>query len=218
MDPQTKTLSEHDSKLLLSRHGVPHAPERLADSPDAAADAADDLGYPVAVKLCGASIAHKTERGFVRLGLSDAAAVRAAAAAMLAGVRPEDGDAAILVATMVAGSIELIAGCIDDSVFGRCVMVGVGGVLAEALGDVAFRLAPITTLDAQEMIGDLATTAVLGSFRGNSAVDRDELAGILVGLSEAFVAEEDIVAIDVNPLVVVDGHPIAVDALVEVRS
>ena len=216
--PQTATLSEYDSKALLARHGVAHAPERLVATADDAVVAADALVYPVAVKLCGAAIAHKTERGLVHLDLRDAAAVRDAATAVLAAARPEDGDVAVLVSKMVRGNRELIAGCTIDPVFGPCVMVGIGGILAEAVGDVAFRLAPVDSVDAEDMIDDLATQALLGAFRGEPALDRAALARILVGLSAAFCEDGDVVAIDVNPLIVVDGEPVAVDALVEVRA
>ena len=95
------TLSEAESKALLARHGVPVPGEALVTTPDEAAEAAGRIGYPVVVKLCGAGIAHKTERGLVRLGLRDAAAVRAAAADLLAATRPEDGDVALLISEMV---------------------------------------------------------------------------------------------------------------------
>lgn len=214
----TATLSEHESKQLLARYGVPLASEQLVGSPGAAAAAAEAIGFPVAVKLCGATIAHKTERGLVRLGLTDARGAHEAAAALLAAAVPEDGAVGVLVASMVEGNRELIAGCIDDEVFGRCVMVGVGGILTEAIEDVSFRLAPITRGDAEEMIDDLETQAILGDFRGEPAVDRDALATVLLGLSEAFCADAGIVSIDVNPLIVCAGRPVAVDALVELRT
>lgn len=218
MAGSTVTLSEHESKQLLARQGLPCAPEQLVGSPAAAAAAAEELGFPVAVKLCGAAIAHKSERGLLRLGLTDAAAVHDAAAAMLAAALPEDGSVGVLVASMVEGNRELIAGCVDDAVFGRCVMIGIGGILTEAIEDVAFRLAPVTRVDAEEMIDDLATQALLGPFRGEPAVDRDALADLLVRLAEVFCADPAIASIDVNPMIVHAGRPIAVDALVEVKA
>src|SRR5690348_5093026 len=96
----TSTLSEHASKELLGKHGVPVARERLAGTPDEAVAAADALGYPVVAKLGGDAIAHKTERGLVRLQLADADAVRAAATELLAAATPDDGDVHVLVAPM----------------------------------------------------------------------------------------------------------------------
>jgi acetyl-CoA synthetase (ADP-forming) len=212
------TLSEADAAALLAAHGVPVAPHRLAATPDEAALAADDLGFPVVVKLCGAGIAHKTERGLVRLGLTTHDAVRAAAADLLAAARPEDRVEGVLVASMVTGARELIAGVVRDPTFGPCVMLGFGGILAEAVGDVAFRAAPLAEADAVELIEDLRTRALLGPFRGEAAVDRDRLASVLVALGDLVAARPDIAAVDVNPLVVTPaGEPVAVDALVEVR-
>ena len=212
-----RTLSESASKALLAAHGVPVAPEHLATDPDDAAAAATRLGGgPMAVKLCGERIAHKTERGLVRLGVTGADAVRLAAAELLAGARPEDEATGVLVAPMIRGSRELIAGLVVDPQFGRAVMLGVGGVLAEAVADVVFRLVPITPLDAREMIEDLATQKLLGPFRGEPAVDRDALGAVLVGLSELAGARPDVVSVDVNPLIVHEGRPVAVDGLVEV--
>ena len=210
------TLSEATSKRVLAQAGVPVLDERIVATADDAAAAADAIGYPVVAKLCGDAIAHKTERGLVRLRLGDAAAVRRAAQELLDAATPEDGDVGVLVAPMVAGNRELIAGLHRDPQFGMTVMLGVGGILAEAVKDVTFRLVPITRLDAEEMIDDLATQALLGPFRGEAAVDRAKLVDVLVGLSAAASADAAIVSADVNPLIVTaDGVPVAVDALVE---
>jgi acetyl-CoA synthetase (ADP-forming) len=212
------TLSEADSKARLRDLGVPVARERLVSSADGAVAAADEIGYPVVAKLCGASIAHKTERGLVRLGLRDADAVRAAAAELLAMATPDDGEVGVLVGEMVRGNRELIAGLVRDPQFGPCVMLGVGGVLAEALGDVAFRLVPLERVDAEDLVDDLRTQKLLGEFRGEPAVDRDALVDVLVGLSRLAESDPSIVSADVNPLIVRDGVPVAVDALVEVSA
>jgi acetyltransferase len=120
---------------------------------------------------------------------------------------------------MISGNRELIAGVVRDGQFGPNVMLGVGGILAEAVADVVFRPVPITTTDAGEMIASLATQKLLGPFRGEAAVDRDRLAAVLVGLSDAAAARPDIASIDVNPLIVgSDGAAVAVDALVEVAE
>lgn len=211
----TVTLSEAESKALLARHGVPIPAEALAVTAAEAGEAAAAIGFPVAVKLCGRAIAHKTERGLVKLGLADAGAVEAAGADLLAAARPEDGDVALLVSAMVPGARELIAGFVRDDEFGGCVMLGVGGILAEAVGDVAFRLAPLAAVDADDLIDDLAQQALLGSVRGEPPVDRSALAGILLGLSAVGVDDDRIRSIDLNPLIVSGGVPVAVDALIE---
>ncbi|MEY4372494.1 MAG: hypothetical protein RL219_1263 [Actinomycetota bacterium] len=211
-----RTLSESASKALLREYGVPLAPEREVRSPDDAAAAAREVGFPVVAKLCGDAIAHKTERGLVRLRLGDEAAVREATAALLSAATPADGEVSVLVAPMVSGSRELIAGVVRDPQFGANVMLGVGGVLAEAVADVVFRPVPLSWADATEMIDSLATQKLLGEFRGEAAVDRDVLIGVLTGLSALAVARPDVASVDVNPLIVGrDGRPLAVDALVE---
>jgi acyl-CoA synthetase (NDP forming) len=216
VSPTGRTLSEAASKRVLAEHGVPFAAEREVTSAQGAADAADELGYPVVAKLCGDAIAHKTERGLVRLKLADRPAVLAAAGDLLAAARPEDGDVSVLVAPMVSGHRELIAGLVRDPQFGMNVMLGVGGILAEAIADVVFRPAPISPIDAHEMIDSLATQSLLGPFRGDASVDRQALAAVLLGLSAAAEAHPEIVSVDVNPLIVrADGTPVAVDALVE---
>jgi len=212
------TLSEADSKRLLASHGVAFPDERQVTTVDAAVAAAAELGHPVVLKLGGDGIAHKTERGLVRLGLSDDAAVADAATALLGAARPDDGEVHLLVAPMLRGNRELIAGLHHDPQFGMTVMLGVGGILAEAVADVVFRLVPITPVDAAEMIDDLATQKLLGPFRGEPAVDRAALIEVLLGLSAAAEADPSIASADLNPLIVVEGRPVAVDALVEVAS
>jgi acetate---CoA ligase (ADP-forming) subunit beta len=212
------TLSESDSKALLGAHGVGFPDERRCGSAEEAVAAARDLGHPVVCKLGGDRIAHKTERGLVRLALADDAAVAEAAGDLLGAARPDDGDVHLLVAPMLRGNRELIAGLHHDPQFGMTVMLGVGGVLAEAVADVAFRLVPIARVDAEEMIDDLRTQRLLGPFRGEPAVDREALAEVLLGLSEAARADPSIVGADLNPLLVVDGRPVPVDALVERAS
>lgn len=213
------TLSEADSKALLVKHGLPIAPERVVADADAAVEAAVELGFPVVVKLGGDNIAHKTERGLVRLGLPDSDAVRAAAGELLAAATPEDGEVHLLVAPMVRGNREFIAGLHRDPQFGMTVMLGVGGILAEAVADVAFRQVPITPTDASEMIDDLATQRLLGEFRGEAVVDRDALAKVLLALSAVAETDPSIRSADCNPLIITaDGSPVAVDALIEVAE
>ena len=213
----SRTLSESASKALLRDAGVPMADEREVATAELAAQAASEIGFPVVAKLCGDAIAHKTERGLVRLKLASAQAVHEAASDLLAAARPDDGQVTVLVAPMVQGNRELIAGVVRDPQFGASVMLGIGGILAEAIADVVFRPAPLDRVTAHEMIADLATQKLLGEFRGEAAVDREKLVDVLVGLGKLASERPDIASIDVNPLIVrADGVPIAVDALVEI--
>jgi acetyltransferase len=211
-----RTLSESASKALLREFGVPIADEREVATASEAVAAAELLGFPAVVKLCGDSIAHKTERGMVKLRLADGRAVAGAAHELLSMATPADGEVSLLVAPMISGNRELIAGLLRDQQFGATVMLGVGGVLAEAIADVVFRPAPVSRVEAIEMIDGLATQKLLGEFRGEAAVDREQLINVLVGLGAIAEARPDVRSIDVNPLIVrSNGSPIAVDALVE---
>jgi acetyltransferase len=213
------TLSEHESKRLLAGYGLVAARETLVDGADAAVRAAAGLGHPVVLKLCGAQIAHKTERGLVRLGLADDTAVRRAAEELLACARPEDGEVRLLVGEMVRGSRELIAGLVQDPQLGPCVMLGLGGVLAEALGDVVFAAAPVSASEARGMLRSLRSSGLLlAPFRGEPAVDEAALVDLLVGLGRLAAERPDVRSVDVNPLIVRGATPIAVDALVELGA
>jgi acetyltransferase len=173
------------------------------------------------VKLCGDAIAHKTERGLVRLGLADAAAVRSAAQELLAAARPEDGAVSLLVAEQVAGRRQLIAGGMRDPQFGPCVLLGLGGILTEALGDVAFAAAPLSRDDARALALRLrASQLVARPFRGEPAGDVDALADVLVALGRVAAERPDVASVDLNPILLRarDGSPVAVDALVELAE
>jgi acyl-CoA synthetase (NDP forming) len=215
----SRTLSEHASKALLADYGLPLAQEALATDAEAAVAAGVRIGFPVVAKLCGDAIAHKTERDLVRLGLADQAALRAAAEDLLGRARPEDGDVSVLVAEMVAAKRELIAGVVRDPQFGPCVVLGLGGILTEALGDVTFAAAPLSRDEAKAMVGRLgASHLVTEPFRGEPGTDLDALADVLVGLGRLAVERPDVVSVDVNPLLLRGGKPVAVDALVELDA
>jgi acetyl-CoA synthetase (ADP-forming) len=214
----TRTLSEADSALLVARYGIPTVESRRVPSTELAVAAAADLGFPVVVKLNGERIAHKTDRGLLRVGLRDGEAVERAATELLAAATPEDGVVDLLVARMAAGTRELVAGVSRDEHFGPCVMFGVGGVLAEAIGDAVFRLAPLDAADAHDMIDELRTQQLLGAFRGEPPVDRDLLSEVLLGLSRLSCDEPEVAAVDLNPLLIDGGAPVAVDALVELYA
>ncbi len=184
-------------------------------TPEAAARAAAELGFPVALKLCGEGIAHKSERGLVRLELGDEAAVCAAAADLLDRRRPEDGEVGLLVAEMVRGLRELIAGVTRDPGLGPCVMLGLGGILAESLADVVFAAAPVSAGQARRMLRRLRASALLTEpFRGEPPVDEAALVDVLVALGRLAAERADVRSVDLNPLILRGAEPVAVDALV----
>ncbi|MCH8998334.1 MAG: acetate--CoA ligase family protein, partial [Proteobacteria bacterium] len=213
-------VSERAAKALLAAAGIPLLEERLVANAEAAAQAARELGPPVALKLTAPGLAHKTEIGGVLLNVATAEAARAGfetlqARAAAAGVAAEG----VLVAPMAAG-VETILGVQRDPLFGPVVMFGLGGVLVEVLGDVAFRLAPFGRDEAHRMIREIKGFKVLEGVRGAPPADLEALAEALVRLSVLAAAEaERIESIDVNPfLVLPEGQgAVALDALVVPR-
>ena len=171
------TLSEAESKRLLARHGVPVPAEALVATPDEAAAAAAEHRVPGRRQAVRGGHRPQDGAGTGEAGTAGPGAVAAAAADLLAAARPDDGDVGLLVGAMVAGARELIAGFVRDDEFGPCVMLGVGGVLAEAVGDVGFRLVPLEGVDAEDLVDELSNQALLGPVRGEPAVDRAALAG-----------------------------------------
>ncbi|MFM8651900.1 MAG: acetate--CoA ligase family protein, partial [Acidimicrobiaceae bacterium] len=219
--PESKQvmLSEVKSKQLLAKYGVPFSTEIEVSSVADAVNAANEIGYPVAIKICADAISHKTERGMVKLNIRSATEANDASVALLSQVRPEDGKTSLLVAKMESGRRELIAGVVGDEQFGSFVMLGMGGVFAEVFNDTAFAPIPLNFQSALTLIDQLGSQAVLGEFRGEHPVDRRQLADILVALSRAQVENESVKSIDLNPLIVrPNGSVVAVDALIEMHD
>lgn len=212
-------LSELVSKELLTRYGIPFAPELNVFSAGEASQAAQELGYPVAIKLNGEGISHKTERNLVRLRIGDVQSAETAANDLLALARPEDGEVSLLVAPMIQGDREFIVGLIHDRQFGPTIMLGVGGIYAEALGDVVFRPLPLKPNDPQEMLGGLNLKQVFSEFRGLSPVKLNELQEVLKAIENVQREHPEIKSIDINPMIVsATGDLVAVDALVELHD
>jgi acyl-CoA synthetase (NDP forming) len=206
-------MTEAESKNILRHFDVPVVEEIVVSTAREAAECARRMGFPIVLKGSGAKLMHKTEKGLVRLNLGSVTEVREACREIKAAAGADlEG---YLVQPMLKGRREFVAGLFRDNQFGPIVMFGLGGVFTEALGDVAFRFAPLTELQAQDMIDDLAARPLLGPFRGDSAVDRELLVAVLLGLSRLAVACPQVKEVDINPLLVgPDGRVTAVDALV----
>lgn len=207
----SRTLSEHQSKQVLAAYGVPVTAERLAGDADTAAQAAAEIGFPVALKGNAPDLAHKTEAGLVEIDLADADAVRAAAAHLMAKLPP---GGTLLVQEMASGKREFLIGMTRDAQYGPCVTFGLGGIFAEALNDTVLRLAPVSERDALAMMDGIRAKALLGPYRGMAAVDRIALAQAIMGVGQAALAHPEITEIDVNPVIITGDRPVAVDALV----
>ena len=200
-----RTLDEVASKVALSGTGIRAPREAVARSAEEAVAAAREIGPPVVLKLLSAAVVHKSDIGGVRLGLSEEAEIRAAFEAIVGAGRRADPAAApaVLVQEQIAGGIEAILGARVDPVFGPMVMVGAGGILAELVSDVAFRLAPVDEAGAREMIAGTRLARLLGGLRGRPPGDLDALAGAVAALSQRIAAPESAVAeVEINPLFV----------------
>ena len=218
-------FSEHESKELIAAWGIPITREAVADSADAAITAAETIGYPVALKADSPDILHKTESGVIRLGLTDAAQVRAAYADIMSNAAAAAPAGAVingaLVQEMVSGGVEVIIGVSYDAQLGPTLLFGVGGVMVEVYNDVALRLCPITRPEALEMINQVKGSRLLHGFRGTPPADIDALAAALVSVSQLAVNLEGTLAeLDINPLMVLPaGQGIkAADALAVFRG
>ena len=198
--------SEHFAKQALADYGIGVTREILVSNAAAAVEAARTLGYPVVLKVQSPDIPHKTEARAVRLGVDSDTAVALAFDEIMRNAQAYQADARIegvLVQEMVVGGIETILGVTNDPLFGPAVMFGLGGIFAEVLHDVSFRLAPVTYSVALEMIDEIKGSAVLKGARGAAPADIDALAGAIVRVSAMAVDLQDHLAeLDINPLFV----------------
>jgi acyl-CoA synthetase (NDP forming) len=220
---QEKDVVEHRAKRVLAEYGIPVTREALATTKPQALAAAQGIGYPVVLKIQSPDIPHKTEARAVALGVPNDEELGRAYDMVVANALAYKPDAkldGVLVQEMVAGGVEAIAGIVNDPLFGPAVMFGLGGVFAEVLKDVAFRLAPVTPSVAREMIAEIKGHAVLSGARGRPPADVEALADVLLKLSALAVdLEEHVAELDINPLFVMEkGRGVkAADALIRPR-
>jgi acetyl-CoA synthetase (ADP-forming) len=207
-----KSLSEYESKLLLAEYGIPVTGEAVVTTPDDAVAEASQIGFPVVLKGSGEAISHKTELNLIALDLKSEEEVRQAFNELTGNKKADVKE--VLVQQMIKGDRELMVGLTRDAQFGPCVMFGLGGIFTEILEDVAFRVAPLSDYDANDIMGDIKGKKILDAFRGKPEVDRRILADILKAVGQIGLDNEQIKEIDINPLKLVDGKPVAVDALV----
>jgi acetyltransferase len=205
------TLDEYQSKQILSLCNIPVVEEKIVSNPGEARKAAAAFGFPVVVKGLLAGEIHKTEHGLVRTGISSADEAEAVFWDLQKILK---NDGYVLVQKQIQGYPELIAGLIRDPQFGPCVMCGFGGILAEVMADSVFATAPLNRAEALAMLDRLKTQKLLNGFRGFAPVDRDAVAEILVRLGELGETFDQIKEIDINPLIVSKGLPVAVDATI----
>ena len=201
-------LSPEETRGLLSAYGVPLVPERFAESADEAVAAAGELGFPAVVKTAVAG-AHKTETGGVALDLRDAAAVREAV---------ERIGTPVIVQPLVRGGAELLAGAMQDPVFGPLVALGPGGTMAELIGDATFRLTPLTDADARELVHGGKAGRLVTGFRGAPPADADALEQLLLRISLLIEEHPAVAELDLNPVLALAHGCVAVDARLRVGA
>jgi acetyl coenzyme A synthetase (ADP forming)-like protein len=199
-------LAGPEIRLLLDAYGIALVPERFVAGPEDAVEAAMELGFPVVVKTAEAG-AHKTDTGGVLLDLKDADAVRAAAHAI---------DGSLLVQPMIGEGVELLAGIVQDPVFGPLVAFGPGGIYAELIGDAGFRIAPLTDVDADELVRGGKAGRLVAGFRGRPAADAAALVDLLHRLSRLGEDFPEVAELDLNPVAGLASGCLALDARVRI--
>lgn len=214
------SLTEHEGKELLALYGIPVTKEEIATSGEQVVSIAENIGYPVALKINSPDILHKTEAGGLKLNIKDKKELVSAFNEILKNARnynPKAQINGVLVQEMVSGGIEVIVGVNNNPQFGPVVMFGLGGIFVEILKDVSMRVAPLSTEDAMEMIKEIKGFKVLTGARGRAKADIQAIADVLVNVSRmALDLEDQIAELDINPLLVMpEGKGVRVaDALV----
>jgi len=200
-------LTAPQVRELFGAYGVPLVPERVAATPDDAVAAAIELGFPAVVKTAAAG-AHKTESGGIALDLAGSEDVRAAA---------ERIGCPVLVQPHIHGGAELLAGVVQDPVFGPLVAFGPGGVFAELIGEAQFRIAPLTLEDAEELVLTGKAGRLVSGFRGQPPADAEALVDLVLRLARLAEDVPEVVELDLNPVLGLPSRCVAVDARVRVR-
>lgn len=215
-------LSETEVMRVLEAYGIPVAPYAVARTADEAEAAADAIGWPVVLKVLSPRIVHKSDVGGVVVGVEDAAEARAAFARLVAEVPERAGIGAgevegVLVQKMVSGGRETIVGMHSDPQFGPLLMFGLGGIYVEALGDVVFRVAPVSDVDAHEMVRSVRGAALLAGVRGEAPADLAAVEEVIQRIGQLVDDHDAIRELDVNPWLAFAEGGVAVDGRISVR-
>jgi acyl-CoA synthetase (NDP forming) len=208
-------LNEVEAKQLLHDAGVPVVTTLLATTLEEAQADAENVGYPVVLKIVSPDIVHKSDVGGVKVGLQDAAAVGTAFDEIMANAKQAVSDAditGIAVQHMAPEGVEVIVGMTTDPQFGPVMMFGLGGIMVEVLKDVSFRLIPLKERDALQMIEEIKGGAVLEGIRGKPPVDKAALCNAILKVSEFIEHHPEVHELDLNPMIAYPDAVIAVDA------
>lgn len=219
IDLDSGTLSEHEAKQVLSDADIPVVQEHLAADVEEAVQYANDIGYPVIMKVDSRDIQHKSDIGAVT-DAHDEEEIRKRYDLLMDNVEAHAPDATVngvLVGEMLSGQ-ELIVGVNRDPDFGHVIMFGLGGVFVEVLHDVQFRSIPITQYDAHQMVDGMKTRELLDGVRGDDPVDIDAIIDVLLAVSDLVEEQPEIMELDINPLFAHDQGAVAADALIRVDN
>jgi acetyl coenzyme A synthetase (ADP forming)-like protein len=209
------SLSPPEAKRVCDAYGIPVPREGLATSAEEAAAIAEDIGFPVVLKIVSPDILHKTEAGGVLVGLASAEEVSGGFETIVENARAYDSGADIAgvqVQQMLSGGTEVLIGAVTDPTFGPVVTFGLGGILVEVMRDATFRLAPTSRADAIEMVDGIRAADVLRGVRGRAGVDRFALAAVITAVSELVADFPEITEVDLNPVLAREDGAVAVDA------
>lgn len=214
-------LTEAEAYELLAAYGFTVPTSRVVNSFGEAVEAASDIGYPVALKLCSPEVLHKSDVGGVALGLDGPEAVAAAFEQIRSRVGqalPEAAGADLLVVPMAEAGLEVILGMTRDEQFGPALMFGLGGVWVELLEDVTFRLVPVAEAEARRMLGEIKGAPLLADYRGAPPRDAEALVEMILSLSRLVEDHPAVASVDINPLVVYEKGTMVVDAKVLIEG
>lgn len=212
----TGPFNEDSAKALLAEYGISSPARRLCIGRDEAQRAFEELRKPLVVKIAADDVPHKTEVGGVFLGVRDQAGMEKA----LSSIEriPTSTPGRFLVEEMAGEGVELIVGAVRDASWGPCVVIGLGGILAEAVSDSSVRLAPLNELDAQEMLSSLRGKKLLDGFRHLPKCDRPSIAKVAIALGQLLAEHPEIAEVEINPLRVHADGALALDALVVLKE
>jgi len=210
-----KVLLETEAKEICMEYCIPVTSFCLAKNEAEATRFAEQIGFPVVLKIVSPQIIHKSDAGGVLLNLMSAAEVRSGYSKIMENANKYDPTAQIVgvsVQEMAPKSTEVIVGALKDSQFGQTLMFGLGGIFVELLKDVAFRIAPITEADAQEMITEVKAYPILKGYRGSPSVDIKAIADVLLNTSRLVMDYPEIKELDLNPVIAYEKGVKTVDA------
>lgn len=210
-----RMLPEPEAVALLGEYGIAYPAHAYVHSAGEAAEAADCIGYPVVLKVVSPDAIHKSDVGGVALDIADADGVAAAYEGIVGSVRARAAEAEIpgmLVCRQAPPGLELIVGGLQDAMFGPALMFGLGGILAELLEDVTFRVVPIKEADAREMIQEIRGYPLLAGTRGHGGYDIEAVVGLLLAVSRLMAERAEIQELDLNPVRVYEQGLVALDA------